>query len=126
MNTLLRTGALFAVTAVAEIFGCYTAYLWLKAGRSALWLLPSVTSLAVFVWLLTLHPSASAGRIYAAYGGVYIAVALIWMWLVERRTPDLWDWTGAALCLLGAAVIHRVTFAQFGRRVHCIDCVVRV
>ena len=99
-----RTFGLFVVTALAEIVGCYLPYLWLKQGRSAWLLLPAASSLAVFAWLLTLHPQA-AGRVYAAYGGVYIGVALIWLWRVDSVRPTATDAIGAAVCLLGAAII---------------------
>ena len=101
---LLRVGGLFAITAVAEIVGCYLPWLWLRQGRSAWLLLPAALSLALFVWLLTLHPTA-AGRVYAAYGGVYVAVALVWLWLVDGVRPLLTDWLGIAVCLLGMGII---------------------
>lgn len=103
MDVLKRTG-LYALTALAEILGCYLPYLWLKQGRSAWLLLPAALSLAAFAWLLTLHPSA-AGRTYAAYGGVYIGVALLWLWGVEKQTPTRWDLLGVTLCLAGMLVI---------------------
>lgn len=89
----IKTMLLFALTAVAEIVGCYLPWLWLKQGGSAWLLLPAAASLVLFVWLLTLHPSAS-GRIYAAYGGVYVSVALIWLWLVDGVKPSAWDMGG--------------------------------
>jgi small multidrug resistance family-3 protein len=101
---LLRTFALFVVTALAEILGCYLPYLWLRQGRSIWLLVPTTLSLAVFSWLLTLHPTA-AGRTYAAYGGVYISVAIGWLWLVEKQTPTTRDVIGVGLCLIGMAVI---------------------
>jgi small multidrug resistance family-3 protein len=75
---VLPTTLLFAATALAEIIGCYLPYLWLRHGRSTWLLLPAAASLSLFVWLLTLHPTAS-GRIYAAYGGVYVTAALVWL-----------------------------------------------
>ena len=96
--------ALFVATAVAEIVGCYLPWLWLKQNGSVLLLVPAALSLALFAWLLTLHPTA-AGRTYAAYGGVYIAASLLWLWAVEDVRPDRWDAIGAAVCLGGAAVI---------------------
>ena len=102
--TEIKTLSLFAITAVAEILGCYLPWLWLKQGASVWLLLPAALSLAAFVWLLTLHPSAS-GRIYAAYGGVYISVALIWLWLVDGVRPSGWDMAGVAVCLLGVGLI---------------------
>ena len=103
MEVLKLTG-LFAVTALAEIVGCYLPWLTLKQDRSAWLLLPAALSLALFAWLLTLHPTA-AGRIYAAYGGMYIAVALLWLRLVDGIALTRWDLLGAALALAGMAVI---------------------
>jgi len=100
----LKTLGLFAVTAVAEIVGCYLPYLWLKQGHSAWLLIPAALSLTAFAWLLTLHPQA-AGRVYAAYGGVYVSVALLWLWAVEAVRPSLTDWVGVSVCLLGMAII---------------------
>ncbi|WP_166263388.1 YnfA family protein [Marinobacter caseinilyticus] len=100
----LKTLGLFMVTAVAEIVGCYLPYLWLREGKSAWLLVPAAISLALFAWLLSLHPTA-AGRVYAAYGGVYIGAALLWLWLVEGVRPTVWDLTGAAVALVGMAII---------------------
>lgn len=100
MNTLL----LFVLTAVAEIVGCYLPWLWLRKDGSAWLLLPAAASLALFAWLLTLHPTAS-GRVYAGYGGVYIGTALMWLWLVDGIRPSRWDLLGVGLCLAGMMVI---------------------
>lgn len=100
----MKTLLLFTATAIAEIVGCYLPYLWLRKGGSAWLLLPAAASLALFVWLLSLHPTAS-GRVYAAYGGVYVSVALAWLWWVDAVKPTRWDLLGAALCLLGMSVI---------------------
>jgi small multidrug resistance family-3 protein len=101
---VLRTFGLFVLTAIAEILGCYLPYLWLRQGRSAWLLAPSALSLTAFALLLTLHPQA-AGRTYAAYGGVYVGVALLWLWLVERIAPDRWDLLGVGVTLAGMAII---------------------
>lgn len=101
---LLRTLGLFAITALAEIVGCYLPYLWMRKGGSPWLLIPSALSLAVFAWLLTLHPT-SAGRVYAAYGGVYITIALMWLWIVDGIRPTVGDCVGVCLCLVGMAVI---------------------
>ena len=101
---ILKTAALFVLTAVAEIVGCYLPRLWLREGRPSWLLLPGALSLGVFAWLLTLHPAA-AGRTYAAYGGVYVSVAIGWLWLVEKQWPTRRDLLGVAMCLLGMAVI---------------------
>jgi len=99
-----KTLALFIITALAEIIGCYLPYLWLKKGASVSLLLPAAISLALFAWLLTLHPAA-AGRVYAAYGGVYVCVAMLWLWLVDAIRPSSWDIAGMSLCLAGMLVI---------------------
>lgn len=100
----MKTLLLFLLTAVAEIVGCYLPWLWLRRDGSAWLLLPAAASLALFAWLLTLHPAAS-GRVYAAYGGVYIATALLWLWAVDGIRPSRWDLVGVGLCLAGMAVI---------------------
>lgn len=101
---VLKTFALFVVTAVAEIVGCYLPYLWLKQDRSTWLLVPAAASLALFAWLLSLHPTA-AGRVYAAYGGVYIGVAVVWLMLVDKIRPTTTDWVGVAVSLAGMAII---------------------
>lgn len=101
---ILKTFGLFFVTALAEIVGCYLPYLWLKEGKSIWLLLPAAISLAAFAWLLTLHPQV-AGRVYAAYGGVYISVALLWLWGVDAVRPTVTDWVGVSVCLAGVVII---------------------
>ncbi len=96
--------------ALAEIAGCFAFWSWLRLGRSPWLLAPGLLSLGLFAFLLTRIDSSTAGRAYAAYGGVYITASLLWMWAVERRPPDRWDLLGALICLAGAAVI------LFGRR----------
>ena len=100
----LKTVALFVVTALAEIVGCYLPYLWLKQDAPAWILVPAAVSLGVFVWLLSLHPAA-AGRVYAAYGGVYVATALAWLRVVDGIKPSVSDFVGVAVILLGTAII---------------------
>jgi small multidrug resistance family-3 protein len=99
-----RTVGLFVLTAVAEIVGCYCPFLWLRRGQSGWLVLPAALSLTAFAWLLTLHPFA-AGRVYAAYGGVYVAVALLWLWLVDGVSADRWDLIGVTVTLAGMAII---------------------
>lgn len=97
--------AIFALTALCEIAGCFAFWAWLRLGKSALWLIPGTLSLVAFAWLLTYVESEAAGRTYAAYGGVYIAASLLWLWTVEGARPDRWDAIGAAVCLIGAGII---------------------
>ena len=99
------TVLIYLLAAGAEIAGCFAFWAWLRLGRSVWWVVPGMASLAVFAWLLTRVEADAAGRAYAAYGGVYIAASLLWLWLVEQRVPDRWDLLGGGLCLFGAAVI---------------------
>lgn len=101
---MLKTTLLFFATALAEIMGCFLPYLWLRKGASIGLLLPATASLALFVWLLTLHPAAS-GRVYAAYGGVYVMTALLWLRYVDGVKLSTTDWLGAAIALLGMLII---------------------
>ena len=100
----LKTVGFFFITALAEIIGCYLPYLWLREGKSILLLIPAALSLAAFAWLLSLHPDAS-GRVYAAYGCVYIFMAIIWLWAVDGIHPTTWDIVGSSVALLGMAII---------------------
>ena len=99
------TALIYLLAAGAEIAGCFAFWAVQRLDRSPLWLVPGVASLVLFAWLLTRVEADAAGRAYAAYGGVYIAASLAWLWLVEHRAPDRWDLIGAVLCLVGAAVI---------------------
>lgn len=101
---ILRAFGLYVVTAVAEILGCYLPYLWLRRGGSPWLLIPALASLAAFAWLLTVQPTV-AGRVYAAYGGVYIGIAILWLWLVEGVRPTAWDLVGAAVAVTGMIII---------------------
>jgi small multidrug resistance family-3 protein len=96
---------IYLAAAIFEIAGCFAFWAWLRLDKSALWVIPGLFSLAAFALALTLIDLSAAGRTYAAYGGVYIAASLGWLWLIERQSPDRWDLTGAAIALLGAAII---------------------
>lgn len=104
MKQILFTVVLFAITAIAEIVGCYLGYQLLLEKKPLWYLIPLVISLAIFVWLLTLHPTAT-GRVYAAYGGIYVAVALMWLHLVDKVTLTAWDIAGGSVVLLGVCII---------------------
>lgn len=95
----------YALAAVGEIAGCFAFWAWLRLHKSPLWTIPGVASLVLFASALTRVDAAAAGRVYAAYGGIYILSSLIWLWSVESIRPDRWDVIGSSLCLLGAAVI---------------------
>ena len=101
---VVTTMGLFVVTALAEIVGCYLPYLWLRDRAPAWVLVPAAASLALFVWLLTLQPAA-AGRVYAAYGGVYVGIAIVWLWLVDGIRPTMWDIAGSLVAVAGMAII---------------------
>lgn len=101
---MIKTTLLFFATAVCEILGCFLPWLWMKRGGSVFLLLPAAVALALFVWLLTLHPAAS-GRVYAAYGGVYVCTALLWLRVVDGVKLSSYDWAGAAIALCGMLII---------------------
>jgi small multidrug resistance family-3 protein len=101
----MTTALVYIAAALAEIAGCFAFWAVLRLGKPVWWLVPGVASLVLFAYLLTLVEAAFAGRAYAAYGGVYIAASLIWLWAVEGARPDRWDAVGSAICILGAAVI---------------------
>ncbi len=100
----MKTVLLYVATAFAEIVGCYLPWLWIRQGGSAWLLVPAAACLALFAWLLTLHDAAS-GRVYAAYGGVYIGTAITWLWAVDGIRPSHWDLIGATVALFGMAII---------------------
>lgn len=99
------TYLLYTAAALAEIAGCFSVWAWWRLEKSPLWLLPGFASLIVFAWLLALVDTNAAGRAYAAYGGIYIAASLAWLWLADGVRPDRWDLAGAALCMAGASII---------------------
>jgi len=101
----MTTLFIYLGAALAEIGGCFAFWAWLRLGKSIFWIVPGVLALALFAYLLTRIDADFAGRAYAAYGGVYIASSLLWLWAVEGVRADRWDLTGAAICLLGAAII---------------------
>ena len=99
------TFLIYGAAALAEISGCFAFWAWLRLEKSPLWLIPGMGSLALFAWLLTLVDSSAAGRAYAAYGGIYIAASVGWLWAAEGVRPDRWDLIGVAVCLAGAAIV---------------------
>jgi len=101
----VSTAVFYVLAAFAEIAGCFAFWAWLRLDKSPLWVIPGIASLVAFAWLLTRTDTDFAGRAYAAYGGVYIGASLLWLWLVEGQQPDRWDVIGAAVCLIGAAIV---------------------
>ena len=119
----------YVAAAFLEIGGCFAVWAWLRLGASAWWLLPGALALGLFAWLLTLIDVDAAGRAYAAYGGIYIAATLVWLWLVEGTRPDRWDLIGVSVCLVGAAIIllapHRTRDESCSRRARRVAFVVK-
>ncbi len=97
--------AVYIGAALAEIAGCFAFWAWLRNGQSPWWLVPGMAALALFAFLLTKVDAEMAGRAYAAYGGIYIATSLLWLWGAEGTRPDRWDMAGGALAVAGALVI---------------------
>ena len=102
--TTLWTVGLFLITAVFELAGCWMVWSVVRQGAAGWRLGIAAICLAAFAWLLTLHPAAT-GRIYAAYGGVYVVAALGWLWWIDDVTPNRFDAVGVALILAGSLVI---------------------
>lgn len=102
---MMATIATYVGAAIAEIAGCFAFWAWLRLEKSALCIIPGILSLILFAYLLTRIDALFAGRAFAAYGGVYIAASLAWLWAVEGSRPDRWDVIGGVICLAGAAVI---------------------
>lgn len=99
------TPLVFAAAALCEIAGCFAVWAWWRQGASILWLAPGAVALAAFAFLLTQVPSDHAGRAYAAYGGIYVAASLVWLWAAEGMRPDRWDLLGGAVTLAGTVLI---------------------
>jgi small multidrug resistance family-3 protein len=102
---LLKTYALYAFAALAEIAGCFAFFAWFRLGKPLWWLAPGLLSLVLFAYALALVPSEAAGRTYAAYGAIYILASILWLWAVEAKMPDRWDVAGVLICLIGGAII---------------------
>lgn len=105
MTALLSTTSMYILAAIFEIGGCFAFWAWLRLNRSSWWTVVGIPCLVLFALRLTRIDSAYAGRAYAAYGGIYIVVSLLWLLAVEGTRPDRWDLMGAAVCLLGSAII---------------------
>lgn len=101
----MHTVLFFVLAAFFEIAGCFAFWVVVRSGASPLWLAPGVVSLIAFAGALTQVEAAVAGRAFAAYGGVYVAASLLWLWQVEGFRPDRWDMLGGAVCLAGAAIV---------------------
>jgi len=101
----MKSVAAYVGAAVLEIGGCFAFWVWLRLGASVWWVVPGMAALGLFAWALTFVDASAAGRAYAAYGGVYIAATLVWLWAVEGARPDRWDVAGAIVCLVGAGII---------------------
>jgi len=95
----------FIAAALFEIAGCYSLWIWLRLDKSILWLIPGIVSLVLFALILTKVDLQFAGRSYAAYGGIYIVLSLLWLVVIERDRILLSDYIGAAICLFGATII---------------------
>ena len=104
MNNAVTIAA-YVGAALAEIAGCFAFWAWLRLDKSVWWVVPGMVSLAIFAWLLTLVDVQAAGRAYAAYGGIYVAASVMWLWAVEGVSPDRWDLIGACVVLIGAGII---------------------
>lgn len=102
---MLYTIGLFLIAGLAEIGGGYLIWLWIREGKSISWGLAGGVILALYGVIATYQSFSSFGRVYAAYGGIFIVLSVLWGWGVDKKTPDLYDWAGAIICLLGVSVM---------------------
>lgn len=105
MVSILYTIVLFLLAGLAEIGGGYLIWQWLRAGEPLYWGLGGGIALAIYGVIAAFQAFPSFGRVYAAYGGVFIVLSVLWGWLIDKKTPDLYDWAGAAICVIGASII---------------------
>ena len=101
---IIRTISLFIVAGLAEIGGTYLIWQWVRDSKSAFWGLLGLIALLIYGLTQTLQ-TFNFGRAFAAYGGVFITLAMLWGWRVDNNTPDRWDWTGVGVCLIGVVII---------------------
>jgi small multidrug resistance family-3 protein len=103
---IIRSISLFLIAGLCEIGGGYLIWLWLRDGKSALLGLIGGVVLVLYGIIPTLQPAAfNFGRVYAAYGGVFVILSLLWGWQIDRKTPDTYDLIGGLICLVGVAMI---------------------
>jgi small multidrug resistance family-3 protein len=103
--TVAKSILLFAIAALAEIGGAWLVWQGWREQRGVLWIAAGVIALSAYGFVATFQPDPHFGRILAAYGGIFVAGSLAWGMVVDRFQPDRWDYIGAAICLIGVAVI---------------------
>ncbi|WP_077623021.1 YnfA family protein [Sediminibacillus massiliensis] len=96
---------LFILAGLAEISGGYLIWIWLREGRPLSWGLLGGVLLILYGVIAALQTFPSFGRVYAAYGGLFIVMSVLWGWGIDRKPPDLYDWLGAAICLVGVSIM---------------------
>ncbi|WP_282137517.1 YnfA family protein [Rossellomorea aquimaris] len=102
---MLNAIILFVLAGIAEIGGGYLIWLWLREGKPLSWGLAGGIALALYGVIATFQSFPSFGRVYAAYGGVFIVLSVLWGWGIDKKTPDVYDWVGAGICLVGVGVM---------------------
>jgi small multidrug resistance family-3 protein len=100
-----RTIALFVLAAFAEIGGAWLVWQGVREGRGVAWIGAGIAALGAYGFVATLQEEHDFGRVLAAYGGIFVAGSLAWGIVADGFRPDRWDYLGAAICLLGVAVI---------------------
>lgn len=102
---MLKSAVLFILAGLAEIGGGYLVWLWLREKKSVLIGLAGAAVLVLYGVIPTLQEYPQFGRVYAAYGGIFIVLSLFWGWIIDKKRPDRYDWIGGAIALAGAAII---------------------
>nr|WP_239454475.1 YnfA family protein [Bacillus suaedaesalsae] len=96
---------LFILAGIAEIGGGYLIWLWLREGKTYYFGIGGGLALSLYGVIATFQTFPSFGRVYAAYGGVFIVLSVLWGWGIDRKTPDIYDWLGAIICIIGVSVM---------------------
>ena len=102
---IIRSLWIFILAAIFEIGGCYFVWLWLKEYKSYWYGIAGMILLAAYGVIATFQPS-TFGRVYAAYGGIFIIASLVWAYQLDHFRPDRWDIIGSLIVLIGVVIIY--------------------
>lgn len=105
---MINTILLFFLAGLAEIGGGYLIWLWLREAKPIGYGILGAIILVLYGIIPTLQKYPNFGRVYAAYGGIFIVMSVLWGWAIDRKTPDLYDWIGAVICIIGVSIMLMV------------------
>jgi small multidrug resistance family-3 protein len=105
VRKIVKALTLFILAGIAEIGGGYLIWQWLREGKSFYWGILGAFILVIYGVIATFQSFPSFGRVYAAYGGIFIVLSVLWGWGIDHKTPDIYDWMGALICIIGVSVM---------------------